>query len=245
MKTLAILGTLLVVAPAWAQLTESEAESLRFMREEEKLARDTYLKLYDIYGDAQFANVAKSEQRHMDSVLGLLNDYGLEDSATTEIGVFNNPDLQELYDALLAMGSESRAKAFQVGVLIEEKDIADLQASMEDTEVAALDQVFGRLLNGSYSHLDAFSRGLAALSGFPEASYVDGWYNTWIGWLSLVEFPWVQDTSGNWWGIVPVAGSGIYVLNPAGGWIWTSEAYYPWVYDLTSGEWRSDGLPAS
>jgi hypothetical protein len=245
MKTLVALGAILLATPAWAQLNADEAESLRFMREEEKLARDTYLQLYDLYVDAQFANVAKSEQRHMDSVLDLLIQYGMEDSATSEIGVFNNPDLQELHDVLMAKGRQSRAMAFQVGILIEEKDIADLQVSIAATENVTLDQVFGRLLNGSYNHLAAFSRGLAALAGFPESTYTEGWYSTWMGWIALANYPWVQTANGEWFAIVPVDQSGIYVLDTSGNWHWTSQNYYPWVYDISNSVWRSDGLPTT
>ena len=43
------------------------------MREEEKLARDVYLTLYDIWGTPAFNNIASSEQTHMDAVLMLID----------------------------------------------------------------------------------------------------------------------------------------------------------------------------
>ena len=242
MKALVSILGLLAVGVGFGQLTPDEAESLRFMREEEKLARDTYLKLYEIHGDTPFANIAQSEQRHMDSVLTLLIQYGLEDSAHQEVGIFNNAELQSLYDKLVSKGSSSRAAAFQVGILIEEKDIADLQAAMVATENPDLDRVFGRLLNGSYNHLQAFSGGLAVLAGFPDAAYLEGWFLTWLGWVRLSDYPWMQDVTGNWWGLFPVAG-GLYLVMPSGLWVWTSPLYYPWVYSLSDGVWRGDGLP--
>jgi hypothetical protein len=47
---------------ASASLTTLEASDLTFMREEEKLARDTYLVLGDAWKLAVFANIASSEQ---------------------------------------------------------------------------------------------------------------------------------------------------------------------------------------
>ncbi|HUV93138.1 MAG TPA: DUF2202 domain-containing protein, partial [Anaerolineales bacterium] len=60
-------------------LTEVEAEGLIFMREEEKLARDVYLTLYDQWDIPIFQNIARSEQTHTDAIKNLLDTYGLVD----------------------------------------------------------------------------------------------------------------------------------------------------------------------
>ena len=62
-------------------LNAEEEAGLLFMREEEKLARDVYLELFDEWGLRVFENIAESEQKHMDAVLYLLGKYGLEDPA--------------------------------------------------------------------------------------------------------------------------------------------------------------------
>jgi hypothetical protein len=49
-----------------SQLSPQEAESLLFMREEEKLARDVYITLYEQWNNQVFANISNSEQRHME-----------------------------------------------------------------------------------------------------------------------------------------------------------------------------------
>ena len=75
-----------------------------FMREEEKLARDVYLTLYDAWGLTPFASIAVSEQSHMNAMLLLLK-YRLPDPAAGKpIGEFTDPDLQALYDTLIARG---------------------------------------------------------------------------------------------------------------------------------------------
>jgi hypothetical protein len=140
------------------QLTELEEQNILFMREEEKLARDVYLVMYDLWGADIFANISESEQRHMDAILKLITRYGLEDPVAVDvIGEFVDPDLQLLYDDLVKSGEGSLEDALQVGVLIEEQDIADLIQALEDTDKRNITRVFQNLLNGSYNHLDAFN----------------------------------------------------------------------------------------
>lgn len=140
-------------------LTEAEVEALLFMREEEKLARDVYVALGEIWGLQVFDNISQSETSHMDAVLELLDRYGLEDPAR-EPGVFTNPDLQALYDELMALGSQSLADALIVGATIEDVDIVDLQVRIAETDNEDIQLVFGNLLKGSENHLRAFTRQL-------------------------------------------------------------------------------------
>ena len=130
-----------------------------FMREEEKVARDVYLTLYDEWGLRVFSNIASSEQQHMDAILTLINLYGLTDPVgSNDVGVFTNPDLQALYDDLLAQGLESPAAAIEVGILIEQTDIADLQTRLAATDNSNIERVYNNLLRGSQNHLAAFER---------------------------------------------------------------------------------------
>ena len=95
------LDSALTTLPA-GELTAQEVDGLAFMREEEKLARDVYLTLYDQWNMPVFQNIAGSESTHMDAVLTILDRYGLEDpSAEKAVGEFTNPDLQALYDQLV------------------------------------------------------------------------------------------------------------------------------------------------
>ena len=52
-------------------LTNDDNAALLFMLEEEKLARDTYTYLEDLWELNQFSNIKKSEQSHMNAVIGL------------------------------------------------------------------------------------------------------------------------------------------------------------------------------
>lgn len=143
--------------PSSTELTEIEAEGLIYMREEEKLARDVYLTLYDVWNLNIFQNIASSEQTHMDAVKTLLDQYGLEDPmVSNDIGVFTNPDLQALYDELIAQGSQSLSDALNVGAVIEEIDILDLEEYIAQTDKVDIQMVYENLTKGSRNHLRTF-----------------------------------------------------------------------------------------
>jgi len=139
-------------------LTEAEITGLELMREEEKLARDVYLALYDVWGTNVFNNIAKSEQTHMDWVGVIIEKYELYDPMLADPGVFTDDHLQELYDALIATGSESKAKALFVGCTIEDLDIYDLIELLKITDNEDVRVVYQNLLMGSRNHMRSFDR---------------------------------------------------------------------------------------
>lgn len=140
-----------------AQLTVTEEATLLWMREEEKLARDVYLMMDKFWRKPVFGNIADSEQNHMDALLKRLNEFGLEDPVVSnKIGVFGNPDISALYDALVAEGSKSYIDALRVGATIEDMDIQDLMAAIEETDKLSLQTTYQNLLEGSKNHLRAF-----------------------------------------------------------------------------------------
>ncbi|PKO01053.1 MAG: hypothetical protein CVU42_01000 [Chloroflexi bacterium HGW-Chloroflexi-4] len=154
------LSTPIALLPL-GELNQAEIDALLYMREEEKLARDVYLFLASQWGLPAFSNIASSEQTHMDLLLELINRYDLNDSASAETGVFNNAELQALYNQLIAQGSISAEEAFKVGAAIEEIDILDLQVRLSETDQQDIQQVFDTLIQGSYNHLNAFAGNLS------------------------------------------------------------------------------------
>ncbi len=139
------------------ELNQDEIDGLLWMREEEKLARDVYLTLYEKWGLPIFNNIAQSEQMHTDMVLSLIEKYNLTDPATEEVGVFTNPELQALYNQLVEMGNQSVEDALKVGALIEETDIKDLEEWLAKTDNPDIQQVYENLMKGSENHLRAFT----------------------------------------------------------------------------------------
>lgn len=137
-------------------LSDTEREGILYVREEEKLAHDVYTVLYEKWGLNIFANIAASESTHMAAMKLLIDRYGLDDPATEELGVFTNPDLQKLYDDLVAKGTKSLIDALEVGATIEEVDIVDIQEYLKDVDNEDIKVVYENLLKGSRNHLRAF-----------------------------------------------------------------------------------------
>jgi len=147
-------------------LSDDESAGLLYMREEEKLAHDVYVYLYETWNLAVFQNIAKSEQSHTDSVLALIERYGLSDPAAgLAPGVFNDPQLQELYNQLIVQGTQSLTEALRVGAAIEEIDILDLQQRLAQTDNTDIQRVYTSLENGSRNHLRAFVNSFQNQSG--------------------------------------------------------------------------------
>lgn len=146
-------------------LSEAEAAGLLYMREEEKLARDVYLALYEKWGVTEFQTISQSEQIHMDALKNLVERYGLADPVQAEAGKFTDPGLQALYDELVSRGSQSVSEALKVAGLIEETDILDLQERLAGTDNADIQQVYNNLLRGSENHLRGFANALSIQTG--------------------------------------------------------------------------------
>lgn len=150
-------GTVTPVQPA----TAAEAQSLAFMREEEKLARDVYQQLFEKWNLTTFRNIAASEDQHFKAIGNLLTRYSVTDPARdTQPGIFVDPTLTALYTELMAKGELSLKDAVEVGVLIEQTDIKDLKTSLTGTTKLDIQRVYTNLLNASFQHLEAFETAL-------------------------------------------------------------------------------------
>ena len=142
-------------------LTAAEASRLTWMREEEKLARDVYQFLGAKWSLRIFANIAASETRHFTQVGSLLSRYRVGDPAAGRAaGEFWDPRIAALYAELTTKGSASVRDAIEVGILIETRDMEDLQAALAETARPDIKRVYTNLLNASFNHLDAFEGSL-------------------------------------------------------------------------------------
>ena len=146
-------------------LSAEEAAGLLYMREEEKLAHDVYLALYELWGLPVFQNIANSEQTHTDSIATLIDRYDLDDPVTGTVGTFSDSTLQSLYDDLVATGSESLESALRVGAAVEEIDILDLEEEIAQTDHGDIALVYENLMKGSRNHLRSFVSTLERQTG--------------------------------------------------------------------------------
>ena len=144
--------------PAGTLTASQEAELIR-LAEEEQVAHDLYVLAYDLWGVRQFDNISRSETQHFIILNQALELYGLPSASEMGTpGEYNDPELQAIYDQLAAQVRSSSAEAVQVGVTVEETDIADLKAALSMDFPSDVSAVLNNLVTASERHLAAFVR---------------------------------------------------------------------------------------
>jgi len=160
--------------PGQDALTDEEIAGLKLMREEEKLARDVYMVLYNEWNLLIFNNIANSEQTHTDAVKILLDVHSIEDPVITdEPGVYANQELQTLYDDLVNQGSASLLEALIVGATVEDLDIFDLNELIAQTENQDILLVYNNLIKGSRNHMRSFIEQIENNDGTYTAQFIE------------------------------------------------------------------------
>jgi len=185
--------------PITENMTQDLKNSLAYMGNEERLAYDVYMNLYNFHTNdnnleiKQFKNIAeKSEIKHVGIVQSLVQRYnlGADDLSDVSVGVAENnvtfedmpsgkydiASIQTLYNTLYDLGIQSQENALKVGCMVEVTDIEDLDkyiVSAEDSNATDVVEAFNVLRDGSYSHYWSFDKGLKNL-GITEGCYVEG-----------------------------------------------------------------------
>jgi hypothetical protein len=156
-----------------SELSEAEKAGLLQMREEEKLAQDVYTTLAASWMQTRtFQNISSSEASHTESVRVLLERYQVPDPALKEVGKFTSAAMQTLYEQLVTQGKTSLVAALQVGLEIEELDIADLQTHLTQVDQDDIRLVYQELERGSRNHLRAFFNALNTAGGTYTAKHL-------------------------------------------------------------------------
>ncbi len=154
-------------------LSTEEKAGLIKMREEEKLAHDVYVTMYEKWGQNIFKNISGSEQTHTDTIKYLLQKYNIKDPVkSTAIGVFTNPEMTKLYNSLVEQGSRSLLDALKVGATVEDLDIKDLEELLPKTDNEDIRIAYQNLNKGSRNHIRAFVRNLERNGGEYSAQFI-------------------------------------------------------------------------
>lgn len=147
-------------------LSVEEIQSLKIMREEEKLAHDVYVSLFNKWNVNVFSNISSSEQTHTNAISTLLKKYNIADPVgTNPFGVFTDTTLQALYTALVAEGNKSVLDAFKVGATIEDLDIYDLNNWDAKIDNQDIKYVYQNLNKGSRNHMRSFYSQVVSAGG--------------------------------------------------------------------------------
>jgi len=141
-------------------------DSLAYMYEEERLAKEVYLSVYQKQRIRQLYKIAtNSEERHINAVKDLAQKYGIRLSPQ-QTGRYSIGHIQSLFNQLYSKGIRSQKDALEVGCIVEVTDIEDLNKYISEAQRAGANdvvQVYDFLRKGSYNHYWAFDRGLKNL----------------------------------------------------------------------------------
>jgi len=168
----------LVTSPTQA-LNQEQKYALAYMWHEEKLAKEIYLQLNQLYPTQQLENIAtRSEVEHIRLVENLVQSYDInvtniadyeinysaKELESMPVGKFAIPEIESLYNELYDYGRVSQRASLEVGCMVEVVDIIDLEKYIliADTNQAMID-TFTLLKNGSYEHYWAFDKGLKSM----------------------------------------------------------------------------------
>ena len=152
-------------------LNTNEIAGLKYMREEEELARDLYMTIFNNKGLTVFQTIStNSETVHAQKMLDLLNTYGEADPSTGNPATYTDTGLQTLYNTLVASATGATTvdlDALNVGALVEEVDIDDINAKKAQVQPvhALIIQTYDNLLCGSRNHLRSFVSQIEAITG--------------------------------------------------------------------------------
>ena len=156
---IAVIATVLPAQAATPSVSATVKAQLLYLVEEEKLAHDVYTALDAVSISPKFKNISGAEQTHMDYISALLVTYGIKNPTIgKKAGVFTKKELSALYKTLVAKGKKSAIDAIQVGIIIEEKDLADLATLSKSITQTDIKTAVAFLKKGSENHLRAFKR---------------------------------------------------------------------------------------
>ena len=143
---------------SFSQLTDAEINGIITLREEEKVAYDVYMYLYEKYDNIVFKNIALNEKDHMMKIKELINTYNLNDPVSgteDQRGVFENKKMKALYDEMIMAGNYGVVDAMRAAARFEETDIQDLLNYIAVTSDPTVLAVYQILESGSEDHLRA------------------------------------------------------------------------------------------
>ncbi|MBI5768419.1 MAG: DUF2202 domain-containing protein [Verrucomicrobia bacterium] len=142
-------------------LSAAAQTALLFQIEEERMAGELYRAFNAKWNLRPFAAIPQAEARHESMLKQLAGRAALTVPAAVA-GRFVSPEVQQRYDALLALGLESADSALRAAAFVEEQDVADLRTLAATTDSADLKTIVSALEQASGHHLSAFTGLLAA-----------------------------------------------------------------------------------
>ena len=145
----------------------TDEKLLQKMYEEEKMSYDLYSEFFNKWGLNVFDQVRESEAIHMLRIKELMGVKELPQGtglAGDEKGLYDNKDIQALYDEYTVLGNISDVTSLETAALMEENDITNLRERIKSQTDDRTIKIFAQMERASQNHLRAFVKSLK-LSG--------------------------------------------------------------------------------
>lgn len=151
-------STLVASLQTATNLSTDQKNHLINLHNEERLAHDVYVYLYNKRWIKKFWNILQSEMQHYTLVEDILNTYKIPYDKDTTAWVYSTAWYSELYNTLIQKWSLSSSDAIAVWTQIETMDIADIQKLYPEFQpYSDITTMLQRLEQWSRNHLAAFS----------------------------------------------------------------------------------------
>ncbi len=140
-------------------LTEEQKDMLFFIYQEEKMARDVYVRLGQMYtNEPTFGSMQITEQSHLDCARRVCDIYGVDTSSVDEsvVGAFESPLLKMLYDTYVEKGRSSLRDALEMAEFIGASDL-DMIEHASIGMPSDVVSVYEKLKKGTLIHLDTIA----------------------------------------------------------------------------------------
>ena len=142
-----------LAAPAAAAMSGDEIASLKYARQQTKLARDVYQALERRWGSGMFSTLARSESRQTAQAKSLLSRYRVRDPvAGMPEGRFADPSFERLYRSYVRQGQWSRWDARSAALRMEKGAIRAFRARLLSAANPDLRRLLSQLQQVSTSH---------------------------------------------------------------------------------------------
>jgi len=141
----------------------TDEKLLQKMYEEEKMSYDLYTEFFNRWGLSVFDQVRESEAIHMLRIKELMNVKDMPQGTGVsgeDRGVYENKEIQSLYDEYTVLGNISDITALETAALMEENDIKSLRERIRTQSDDRVLKTFTQMERASCNHLKAFVKSL-------------------------------------------------------------------------------------
>lgn len=145
----------------------TDEKLLQKMYEEEKMSYDLYTEFFNRWGLKIFDQVRESEAIHMQRINALMGVKELPQGTGVtggDKGLYENKDIQALYDEYTVLGNISDVTALETAALMEENGISNLRERIKAQTDDRTIKIFAQMERASRNHLKGFVKSLK-LSG--------------------------------------------------------------------------------